>query len=102
MAVGFWTTFQIQQKLFNPDGSITIVKEHFGGSGFPLSELGLDTTWSIYAGFLALLANLVVAVVATLIFRAMKVAEGEDRTKKDEYFADSGDPRLHDIPEIVH
>ena len=38
MAVGFWTTFQIQQKLFNPDGTITIVKEHFGGSGFPLAE----------------------------------------------------------------
>ncbi len=102
MAVGFWTTFQIQQKVFNADGTITIAKEHFGGSGFPLSELGLDTTWSIYAGFLALLANLVVAVVATFVFRAMKVAEGEDVTKSDEYFADQGDPRLKDLPEVVH
>ena len=32
----------------------------------------------------------------------MKVPEGEDRTKPDEYFADAGDPRLHDIPEVVH
>jgi SSS family solute:Na+ symporter len=102
MAVGFWTTFQIQQKVFNADGTITIAKEHFGGSGFPLSELGLDTTWSIYAGFLALLANLLVAVVATFVFRAMKVAEGEDVTKPDEYFADQGDPRLRDLPEVVH
>ena len=62
MAVGFWTTFQIQQKVVQPPTArSTIAKEHFGGSGFPLSELGLDTTWSIYAGFLALLANLLVA-----------------------------------------
>jgi SSS family solute:Na+ symporter len=101
MAVGFWTTFQIQQKLFNADGTITIVKEHFGGSGFPLSEIGIDTTWTIYAGLLALLANLVVCIVGTYIARAMNAPEGEDRTKPDEYFADQGDPRLKDIPEVV-
>jgi len=98
MAVGFWTTYQIQQKRFGPDGAVTIVKEHFGGSGFPLSELGLDTTYSIYAGFLALLANLLVATLATLVFRAMKVPDGVDRTRPDEYFADRGDPRVRDIP----
>jgi solute:Na+ symporter, SSS family len=102
MAVGFWTTYQIQQRVFNPDGTITVAKEHFGGSGFPLSELGLDTTWSIYAGILALAANLIVCAIATLVFRAMKVREGVDVTEDDEYFADEGDPRLHDLPEIVH
>jgi SSS family solute:Na+ symporter len=102
MAVGFWTTYQIQQKVFNPDGTITIAKEHFGGSGFPLSELGVDTTWSIYAGILALAANLIVAGIATLVFRAMKVPDGVDVTRDDEYFADQGDPRLHDLPEVVH
>ncbi len=40
MAVGFWTTYQIQQKVFNPDG-VTIAKEHFGGSGVPAGEAGL-------------------------------------------------------------
>ncbi len=102
MAVGFWTTYQIQQKVFNPDGTVTIAKEHFGGSGFPLSELGMDTTWSIYAGILALAANLIVCAIATLLFRAMKVADGVDVTNPDEFFADEGDPRLHDIPEVVH
>jgi SSS family solute:Na+ symporter len=102
MAVGFWTTYQIQQKVFNPDGTITIAKAHFGGSGFPLSELGLDTTWSIYAGFLALVANLVVCVVATWLFRAMNVADGVDATKPDEYFADRDDPRVHEIPAVTH
>ncbi len=102
MAVGFLTTFQIQQKVFNADGSVTVTKEHFGGSGFPLAELGLDTTSSIYAGFLALLANLVVAAVATVVFRAAGAADGIDRTKPDEYFADEHDPRLRDLPEVVH
>jgi SSS family solute:Na+ symporter len=101
MAIGFWTTFQIQQKKFTPDG-VEIVKEHFGGSAFPLEKLGFDTTWTIYAGFLALLGNLVVCAIATLLFRAMKVADGVDVTNPTEYFADSGDPRLHDIPEVVH
>ena len=102
MAVGFWTTYQIPQRLFNPDGTITIVKEHFGGSGFPLSELGIDTTVAVYAGFLALLANLAVCVVATFVLRAMKAEPGEDRTQPDEYFADRDDPRVHDVPEVVH
>ena len=32
----------------------------------------------------------------------MKVPEGVDATKPDEYFADAGDPRVRDIPEVVH
>jgi solute:Na+ symporter, SSS family len=102
MAVGFWTTFQIQQTLVNADKTVTVVKAHFGGSGFPLSKLGLDTTWSIYAGFLALVTNLVVCVLATFVLRALKAPEGEDRTKADEYFADRGDPRIHELQEVVH
>jgi len=102
MAVGFWATYQIPQKQFNEDGSITIVKEHFGGSGLPLSELGFDSTTSIYAGLVALLANLVVCALGTVIFRALKVPEGQDVTKTSEYFADQDDPRLRDLEEIVH
>jgi SSS family solute:Na+ symporter len=102
MAVGFWATYQIPQKLFNADGSVTIVKEHFGGSGLPLSELGFDTTVSIYAGLVALAANLVVAAVATLLLRAGNAPEGVDRTQPDEFFADAGDPRVRDLEEVVH
>ena len=36
---------------------------HFGGSAFPLSKFGFDTTKTIYAGFVALAVNLVVAVL---------------------------------------
>jgi SSS family solute:Na+ symporter len=69
-------------------------KAHFGGSAFGLSNLGFDTTMTIYAGFLALAVNLVVAVLATLAFRAMKVADGGDATTRDDYFADEGDPKV--------
>jgi len=38
--------------------------------------------------------NLLVAVVVTLILRAMKTPDGVDGTQPDDYFADEGDPRL--------
>ena len=74
-----------------------MTKEHFGGSAFPLSKLGLDTKMTIYAGFVAVLVNLLVAVLATLILRAAKVADGAGRHPRDDYFADVGDARVHDL-----
>ncbi|GAA1507710.1 sodium:solute symporter [Sphaerisporangium rubeum] len=74
-----------------------IKHEHFGGSAFPLAKLGLDTKVTVYAGFLALAVNLAVAAAGTLIARAAKAAEGVDATRRDDYFADEGDPRVHDI-----
>src|SRR3954451_18103793 len=42
-------------------------KAHFGGSSYLLSNFfGFDTKVSVYSGFLALLANLIVVVVGTL------------------------------------
>ncbi|MEV6982085.1 monocarboxylate uptake permease MctP [Sphaerisporangium sp. NPDC051017] len=70
---------------------------HFGGSAFPLEKLGLDTKMTIYAGFLALAVNLVVAVAGTLVARAAKLAEGADATRPADYFADEGDPRVQDV-----
>jgi SSS family solute:Na+ symporter len=69
-------------------------RAHFGGSAFPLSKFGFDTPKTIYVGFVAVLVNLLVAVIATLILRAMKRPEGVDGTTNDDYFADEGDPRL--------
>ncbi len=69
-----------------------IVKEHFGGSGYPLANFGLDTDVAIWAGIIAIAANLVVTVVATVILRELKVPEGVDGTQRSDYFADAGDP----------
>ncbi|MFC4587788.1 monocarboxylate uptake permease MctP [Sphaerisporangium corydalis] len=70
---------------------------HFGGSAFSLAKLGLDTKMTIYAGFLALAVNLVVAVAGTLIARAGKLTDGTDATRPADYEADEGDPRVHEI-----
>ena len=58
------------------------MREHFGGSSFALAKLGFDIESTVYAGFLALAANLLVAVVATLILRAIKVDEGIDGRRR--------------------
>jgi SSS family solute:Na+ symporter len=95
MATGLLLVYNIPK--LNPDG--TVAREHFGGSSFALSKFGFDTKSAVYAGFLALLVNLVVAVVATLILRAMKVPEGVDGTAESDYTAEREDPTVRDLPD---
>jgi SSS family solute:Na+ symporter len=83
MAFGFWMLYTVP----NPASD----RKHFGGSAFKLSELGFDTKWTIYAGFLAVLANLIVATLVTLALRAGKVADGADATVDGDYTAEAGD-----------
>jgi SSS family solute:Na+ symporter len=93
MAFGFWMLWTIP----NP----ATKHEHFGGSAFKLSELGFDTKWTIYAGFLAVALNLIVAALGTVLLRAVHVADGEDATADNDYTAEAGDPKVRDIPELV-
>lgn len=63
---------------------------HFGGSNSKIpviGELG-------YIGFTAVILNVVIAVVLTLILRALKVPAGRDETAVADYFVESGDPRV--------
>ncbi len=99
IAVAFWTLYEVPQKVFGADGQVTIVKEHFGGSGFALSKLGFDTTATIWAGILATAANLVVAVIATLVLRG-RVADGEDTTLPGDYTAEAGDPGVQETLDL--
>jgi SSS family solute:Na+ symporter len=86
MALGLWMLYEI------PNAATK--RAHFGGSAFPLEKFGLDTPKTIYVGFVAVAVNLLVAVLVTLVLRAMKTPEGVDGTEPDDYFADEGDPRL--------
>jgi len=97
MVVGFWTLWTIPQMAITAGGPKT-VREHFGGSAFKLSELGFDTKNTVYAGFVAVAANLLVAAIVTYALRAAKVSEGTDATADGDYLADRGDPRVHDLP----
>jgi SSS family solute:Na+ symporter len=95
MAAGLAMVYNIPK--LNPDG--TVAREHFGGSSFALSKLGLDTKSAVYAGLLALLVNLVVAVLVTVVLRAMKVHDGVDGTAETDYTAEREDPSVRDLPD---
>jgi solute:Na+ symporter, SSS family len=98
MLVGFWTLWVTPAVTYTAAGQPpTVTKEHFGGSAFALSKLGFDTKVTIYAGFVAVLVNVIVAVVATLILRAANVEDGVDETSGAQYVADRGDRRVGDL-----
>jgi SSS family solute:Na+ symporter len=86
MGLGLWMLYDIP--------NATTGRKHFGGSAFPLSDFGFDTKKTIYVGFVAVAVNLLIAVIVTLVLRAMKTPDGVDGTEHDDYFADEGDPRL--------
>jgi SSS family solute:Na+ symporter len=92
MGLGMWMLYQI------PNAATK--HAHFGGSAFPLSKwfdpttIGLNAKTTVYVGFIAVLVNAIVAVVITLICKAVKAPDGIDLTTRDDYFADEGDPRI--------
>ncbi|GLY88632.1 monocarboxylate uptake permease MctP [Actinoallomurus iriomotensis] len=86
MAAGMWMLYRIP----NP----ATKKLHFGGSAYPLSDIGIDTKMTVYVGAIALAINLIVAVLATVLLRALRTADGVDITRADDYVADEGDPKV--------
>ncbi|MBB4904413.1 monocarboxylate uptake permease MctP [Actinophytocola algeriensis] len=78
---------------------------HFGGSALALDKLNIfgwvpfdGSKVQIYVGFVALIANLLVAVIVTLIIRRMKnVSNGDDDTMGDDYHVDEHDENLRPI-----
>ncbi|GAB3140024.1 monocarboxylate uptake permease MctP [Amycolatopsis sp. NPDC004378] len=79
-------------------------KQHFGGSALALGNMSIfgwhpfsGSQVQIYVGFVALVANLVVAVVFTVIARQLKVFNGTDDTNPEDYQADEHDKDLRPI-----
>jgi solute:Na+ symporter, SSS family len=70
--------------------------KHFGGSVASIPLLGGRTG---YIALTAFVMNVVIAVVLTLVFRALKVPAGRDQTAPADYHADAGDPRVE--PELA-
>jgi len=84
---------------------------HFGGSALTLDKLDLfglhpfaGSKVQIYVGFVALVVNLVVAVVATLILRATSASNGEDQTTQSDYHTDEGSDRIKTVEagSVIH
>ncbi|WP_228554753.1 monocarboxylate uptake permease MctP [Catenulispora pinisilvae] len=83
-----------QQKKFAADGK-TVLQQHFGNQ---IAKVPGTHLYS-YIAITALVLNLVVAVALTLVFRALKVADGVDETQAGDYTADEGDADLPDLIE---
>jgi SSS family solute:Na+ symporter len=100
MVVALWMLYEIPKTAVDPKThAVSVVKEHFGGSAFALSKLGLDTKLTIYPGLVSVVVNVLVVVVVTLILRAMRVADGVDGTAENDYTAEREDPTVRDLPD---
>ncbi|WP_127506564.1 sodium:solute symporter family protein [Actinoplanes solisilvae] len=99
LVVGLFMLWQVP-KLGGTDGR-QVVREHFGGSAWPLNNLGLDSDATIYVGIVALAVNLLVAAALTPLLRAADVRDGRDDTREHDYVADEGDPTVRRMTEIL-
>jgi SSS family solute:Na+ symporter len=68
---------------------------HFGG---PLQVVPFTDTKG-YIALTAFVINVLVAVVLTVVLRALKVDEGVDQTRKSDYHVDAGDPGVEEVLE---
>jgi SSS family solute:Na+ symporter len=84
MVYGTYTAYNV----INP-----VTKKHFGGS---LAEIPFTDTTG-YIALTAFVINLVIAVVLTVAFRALGVAQGKDETHPSDYRADAGDPGVREL-----
>jgi SSS family solute:Na+ symporter len=83
-------------------------KQHFGGSALPLDSLSIlgwhpfaGSPMQIYVGFVALVGNLVAAVLVTLLLRALGIVNGRDETTAADYHEDEGSPRLKPVASML-
>jgi SSS family solute:Na+ symporter len=93
MAYGLYLLYQIP----NPAAH----RLHFGGSALTLDKVTFfgihlfgGSKVQIYVGFVALVVNLVVAVIASAVLRATSVSNGVDETEELDYEADEGSDRI--------
>ncbi|GAA4541662.1 monocarboxylate uptake permease MctP [Pseudonocardia xishanensis] len=81
-------------------------KAHFGGSALTLDKLTVfgwhpfaGSTVQIYVGFVALVLNLIVAVLVSVALHAAEVAPGTDATDGADYHADEDSTRIKPMAE---
>ncbi|MGH3962309.1 MAG: monocarboxylate uptake permease MctP [Pseudonocardiaceae bacterium] len=82
---------------------------HFGGSALKLGSLSIlgwepfaGSSLQIYAGLIALVGNLAVAALVTVVLRQLRVFNGVDQTGAQDYHADEGSPRLKPVAGLLH
>ena len=93
MSYGLYLLYQIP--------NLAAKRPHFGGSALTLDRLSVfgwhlfpGSTVQIYVGFVALVVNLLVAVLASVVLRAAAVSNGTDATTRSDYHADEGSDQV--------
>jgi len=83
-------------------------KGHFGGSALALGKLSLfgwhpfgTSTVQIYVGVVVLVANLLVAIVGTVIVRALGRPDGVDETTNADYQGDAPEPVQREVTQAA-
>ncbi|MEV4556064.1 monocarboxylate uptake permease MctP [Kitasatospora sp. NPDC049285] len=87
MVYGTWVAYGISSK----------ATKHFGGNSSQIPVIGKIG----YIGLTAFVLNLAVAVVLTLLLRALKAPEGADETSPADYSAEAGDESVERAPQPV-
>jgi SSS family solute:Na+ symporter len=82
MITGTWMAYS--QGLFDKTGSIASPSSTWPAAGHPVSLLGINIP-TAYIAVYAVAINLVVTIVLTLVFDAVKVARGKDETQALDY-----------------
>ncbi|MDT7595227.1 MAG: solute:Na+ symporter, family [Pseudonocardiales bacterium] len=79
-------------------------KKHFGGSALALDKLSIvgwqpfaGSPTQVYVGFVALIGNLVVAILVTIALRQLRVSNGIDETTAQDYLQDEGSAHLKPV-----
>lgn len=83
-------------------------KKHFGGSALALDKLSIagwqpfaGSPAQVYVGFVALISNLVVAILVTIALRQLRVSNGIDETTAQDYLQDEGSADLKPVAGIL-
>ncbi|MER7843790.1 sodium:solute symporter [Kitasatospora sp. NPDC096077] len=87
MVYGTWTAY----------GLASPATKHFGGNAAEIPGIGEIG----YIGLTAFALNLIVAVVLTLVLRAVKAPQLPDETKPSDYSAEGGEDERDNAPEPV-
>jgi solute:Na+ symporter, SSS family len=97
LGAGVVLLYQIPQS--GPGGQV--IRAHPGGSAWPLAHLGIGGGYSVYAGLVALVLNLGVAMAATPVLRLLRVTDGRDLTWRRDYAAEEGRSPLRRMDELL-
>jgi solute:Na+ symporter, SSS family len=98
LAMSFYMLYQIPA-VDATTGKIT--QAHFGGANYPLILAGIHSPSAVYVGIVTLVGNMVVVVVATALFRLVRIPAGVDLTRPADYETDADDEALDRLDHLL-